>query len=130
MYTNKFNKYFFVFVLFFLIQLTYSQTDVSGSQFNLPPGAKFSIKQYKKIDYSYKLSQNLNLPIEKKFLKFTNQELLLLKNKDVKSHNYYIDAKDYFNCLSNKVKKSFTVNELWYIYIYDQELKKNLTLIK
>jgi hypothetical protein len=112
------------------MQFSYSQSDVSGSQFNLPPGAKFSIKQYKKIDYSYKLNQNLNLVVENNYLKFNDQELASLKSKDLKAFNYYSDAKDYFNCLSNKVKKSFTVNELWYIYIYDQDLKKQLTLIK
>ncbi|WP_375240004.1 hypothetical protein [Aurantibacter sp.] len=128
MYTNKFSKYFSAFVLCFLIQFSYSQTD--GSQFNLPPGAKFSIKQYEKIDYSYKLTQNLNLAVDKQYLKFNETELLLLKSKNLEGYNYYSDARDYFNCLSNKVKKSFTVNELWYIYIYDQELKKQLTLIK
>jgi hypothetical protein len=107
--------------------VVYSQ-DIT--KFNLPPGTAFAPKLFQEIDYSYKLDQNLNLPINKKFLKFSKEELIVLKKKNKKTLNYYLQAKDYFNCLSDKVKKSYTVNELWYIYVFDRDLKNNLTLIK
>lgn len=118
-------------ILFFLfVSVAISQNKMPKDQFNLPPDAAFAPKLFQEIDYSYKLDQNLNLPINKKFLKFSEEELIVLKKKNKKTFNYYLQAKDYFNCLSDKVKKSYTVNELWYIYMYDRDLKNNLTLIK
>jgi len=38
----------------------------------------------------------------------------------------FFPALAYFDKLSDKVNRAFTVKELWYVYMYDQELKNNL----
>lgn len=100
--------------------------------FNLPPGSKFLIKKYEQIDYSYKLNGGYtNESITKNYLsKFSSVELEKLKTSKPTVYQYYQKANNYFLGLSNKVKKAFSVSELWYVYMYDNKLKSKLTNIK
>lgn len=123
-------KHITLLVLFIALisPLSYSQ---EAKDFNLPPKAKFMPKLYKEIDYSYKLNDlSLNEPIVKDFLnRFSEADLNNLKTKDNLTYTYYQTAQNYFTSLSNTVKKKFTVEELWHIYIYDQKLKNKLITI-
>ncbi|PHS04432.1 MAG: hypothetical protein COA88_13535 [Kordia sp.] len=116
-------------MLFILISsIAFSQ---QAKEFNLPPKAKFMPKLYQEIDYSYKLNDlSLNEAVTKNFLnRFTETDLDKLKKKDNITYNYYKAAQNYFRSLSDTVKKKFTVEELWHVYIYDQKLKNKLKTI-
>jgi hypothetical protein len=118
-------------LFFFLVSilLGYAQ-DIKD--FNMPPNTSFAPKLFQKIDYSYKLNDaSINEPIERNYLlKFSEIQLEEIKSKDLVTYNYYSTANNYFNSLSNFVKRKFTVKELWYIYIYDQKLKNKLLTVK
>jgi hypothetical protein len=96
------------------------------SEFNLPPKSKFIPKLYKDVDYSYKLyDESINESLEKNYLsRFNDTQLNNLKIKDYETYLYYINANKFFINLSAYVKSKFTVKELWYIYMYDDNLKK------
>ena len=100
---------------------------------NLPPtGKKSTVSKYKYIDYNYKLNQaSGNEPIDKNWIrKFNTTELNQLKFSNRKLYDYYTTAEAYFQSLSNRVKSIYTLEELWYIYMYDQPLKNKLTTLK
>lgn len=107
----------------------------SKSNFNLVPGSILKPKTNTDIDYSYKLSQ---IPTEEPnniifddFLKdLSIQDMADMKKDEIKKYSYYIDAQKYYNDLSNKIKVTYTWDELWYIYIFDQKLKTTLHKIK
>jgi hypothetical protein len=104
-------------------------------KFNLPPGFVFSKKFITTLDLSYKLngvsnSQNYldnDLRIGKNF---SIDQLVSLKEIDHVNYKYYTTANIYFESLSKKIKEMYTVNELWYIYVFDQNLKNKLLIIK
>ena len=108
----------------------YSNNKIEG--FNLPPEAKLIVKKHERIDYNYKLNGSYsNEPLEKNYLfKFTDEEFNNLKNKNHETYLYYQKANNYFMSLSDKVKAALTVEELWYIYMYDNNLKNKLPNIK
>jgi len=98
-----------------------------GKEFNLPPGAVFRPAYFKFHDHSGKLSKVSNRPLKKDFMdKFSKEDIHNFKTKYQGEYAYYQEALAYFDKLSDKVNKALTVKELWYIYIYDQELKNNL----
>ena len=105
-----------------------------NQSFNLPPGSVFHPKTFQEIDYSYKLNQlgsNGAENTEADFLKeFSKDDLRDMELNSPESHRYYITARDYYNSLSGKVKATFTIDELWYIYKFDQKLKNTLQNIK
>jgi len=119
---------FFTMLFILISSIAFSQ---QAKEFNLPPRAKFMPKLYQEIDYSYKLNDlSLNEAVTKNFLnKFTETDLDKLKMKDNATYNYYKVAQNYFISLSDTVKKKFTVEELWHVYIYDQKLKNKLKII-
>ena len=57
-------------------------------------------------------------------------ELDEFKSIDPEYYNYYMKGISFFDSLSNKVKEIYTINELWYIYVFDQELKSKLLTVK
>ena len=120
-------------LLFMIVTVfSYGQKKInSNHDFNLPPGAVFHVKSYVEIDYREKLQfSEYKEPVEKNYLdEFSNSEIEEMKTKYIKDYKYYETALIYFNSLSNKVKKTFTVDELWYIYKFDQGLKKTLQTI-
>lgn len=113
---------------------SYSQSvakDEQNPKFNLPPGAKLMHKVDTEIDYSYKLNEiPASAPLKfipGNFLKeFREDDLLEMKTNTPETYEYYTKAADYYNNLSNKVKATFTIEEIWYIYKFDQNFKANL----
>jgi hypothetical protein len=104
------------------------------SKFNLPPGCVLKQK-FKFFDLSYKLEGKHTVH------NFSESDLLVIKNIpeneldefksiDPEYYNYYMKGISFFDSLSNKVKEIYTINELWYIYVFDQELKSKLLTVK
>jgi len=88
-------------------------------------------KTFREIDYSLKLDNAAaNEPVQKDFMKgFTTEELSTMEAKLPVYFTYYQTALTYFKDLSKKVLQTYTAEELWYIYIYDQSLKATLQTI-
>ena len=126
-------KNIFVFVLILLASvLAQAQKNVDVN-YNLPPGVVLQKKGVEKKDLSYKLNlENFNNnPLADNFLrKFSADEIIQMENDKGEDYFYYKKANEYFMSLSNKVRKIFTYDELWYIYMFDQSLKNKLTNIK
>lgn len=106
----------------------------SISEYNLPPGCvlKQKVKFY---DLSYKLEdkvsvQNFSQSDLKIIKDIPSSELDNFKNIDQEYYIYYIKGLSFFDSLSNKVKGIYTINELWYIYVFDKDLKNKLITIK
>jgi hypothetical protein len=77
------------------------------------------------------LTENNNEPIDKNWInKFSEAEFSKLKNSNKKLYDYYTTANKYFESLSPRVKSTYTLKELWYIYMFDQGLKNKLSTIK
>ena len=123
---------FSVLLAFLFCSVTFGQTQTGkftheGRQFNLPPGAKFYPKKFKFIDYSVKFAKEANEPLKKNFMEeFSQEDMENFKTIYQEDYLYYQEALRYFEKLSDRVMRTYTVNELWYIYIYDQALKTNL----
>ncbi len=103
----------------------------SIARYDLPPRS-FPTKDFKYIDYSYKLfSKNNNKIIVKENYYKGKSVQFLEKIKDTApdEYEYYKKAIVYFKSLSIKVKQIYTVDELWYIYMFDRKLRKRLTNI-
>lgn len=129
---NKKNLFKSLFVLGMFVCTSVSAQQTAkfihdGREINLPPGAKFNSKRFKYIDYSEKLGAPGKEKIKKNFMSdFSKEDINNFKTKYQKDYKYYQEALAYFNKLSDRVNKIFTVDELWYIYVYDQELKNKL----
>lgn len=116
-------------------QNTDSIGNMSSNNYNIPPGVVFSQKFVTTLDLSYKLNgtenaqkyDDLNLRVGKKL---SIEQLESLKDIDAVNYRYYTSANSYFSSLSKKIKEMYTVNELWYIYVFDQNLKNKLLTIK
>lgn len=113
-----------------------AQTDESEKRvFNLPPDFGLAEKTNTNIDYSYKLAE---IPKEdplnfksSDFLRNAPQEkLAYYKQNEPQKLQYFTDAKAFYDNLSSKVKVVFTIEELWYIYYFDQKLKNTLQAVK
>jgi hypothetical protein len=124
-------KHVYFILLLISSSLGFSQTRLNEEiSINLPPGSAMPIK-FEFIDYSYKLdnvsSTKLNSLEEKNFLEeFSEQDLIEMKLNSVEKYQYYMKAKLYYNNLSNKIKTLYTVNELWYIYMFDFKLTNKI----
>ena len=124
------NKILVLTLLFSLV--TFSQDSLT--KFNLPPGCVLKQKT-QLFDLSYKLEgkapshnfSELDLLVVKDI---PSNELDSFKNIDPEYYNYYMKGISFFDSLSNKVKQMYTINELWYIYVFDQELKNKLLTVK
>lgn len=119
---------------------TFDKNDVNNERndnvkFNLPPGAFLKKKFMTNIDLSYKLNggtstinyHDSDLKIAKNL---SDEELESLKEIDPINYNYYTTANIFFNSLSQKVKSIYSKADLWYIYVFDQNLKSKLLTIK
>jgi len=119
------------FFALFVCTVTFAQQTgkftYEGKEYNLPPDSIFRPKNFKFIDHSEKLSTVTNQSLDKNFMSdFSKEDIHNFKTKYQDEYAYYQTAIAYFDKLSDRVKKSFTAKELWYIYIYDQELKNKL----
>lgn len=105
----------------------------SSSDYNLPPGVVFGMKGVEKKDLSFKLN---SINFEKNELadnflrKFSSDEINQMSFEKGKDYYYYKEANDYFLSLSEKVRKIYNYEELWFIYMFDQNLKNKLIVIK
>lgn len=123
---------FLVISVFFAI---HAQEKIIARRMNLPPGTILQPKLDVAIDYSYKLgtiSDNVSDAVSaQNFLyDFTDADLAEMKANDFMKYEYYMKANEYYNSLSNKVKSIFTIQELWYVYIFDADLSDKLITIK
>ena len=119
-----------IFILFASVTATAQQTGkftYEGKEINLPPDAVFRSRNFKYIDYSEKLSTVTTESLKKDFMSnFSKEDIHNFKTKYQGEYAYYQEALAYFDKLSDRVKKALSTKELWYIYIYDQELKNKL----
>lgn len=121
--------------LLILVTLFFSLSSYSqDQQYNLPPGSIVRKKGFEQVDYSWKLK---NISQDKAYFKdsnylsqFTLEDLKVMEKNSIEKFNYYKTADNYFKALSPKVKSLFTVNELWYIYMFDETLKEKIKTIK
>jgi len=111
----------------------FSQNSDVGN-YNLPPGYVLSSKRTI-LDLSFKIDKT------KPALNYDSKDLKVLKNLSSEQveeykdklgdyYDYYKEGITYINTLSNKVKDIYTIEEIWYIYIFDQKLKDKLLTIK
>lgn len=126
-----------IMLIFFLLSSLsiFSQNNLSETKkVNLPPGGLMPLK-FDFIDYSYKLdnisSNTVKLQEEKNFLQeFTDADLLEMKTNSFNKYQYYMKANDFYNNLSNTIKNLYTIQELWYIYSFDETLTNKLISVK
>jgi hypothetical protein len=109
--------------------------NISKSNYNIPPGVVFGKKFNTNLDLSFKLNESTNFQSYKDSelrvgKKLSKEQLESLKEIDKINYEYYTIANSFFDSLSKKVKELFTMNELWYIYVFDQNLKNKLITIK
>jgi hypothetical protein len=126
-------KNIFVFVLILLTSVLAQAQKAVDNNYNLPPGVVLQKKGVEKKDLSYKLNlenYSTNQLADNFLRKFTKEELMQMENNKDEDYFYYKKANDYFMSLSDKVRKIYTYDELWSIYIFDQDLKQKLTNIK
>lgn len=113
----------------------YSQVDNNSKKYNIPPGSVLKPKTNTEIDYSYKLSEIPSKDpvgyVEPDFFINFDKEALMEEESSSKEINaYYNQARAFFQSLSPKVKVIYTVDELWYIFQFDQKLRYKLVAIK
>jgi hypothetical protein len=129
---------FMTFLIYFCCFNIVAQNETEGVRdFNLPPGTIMKLKTSQDIiDYSYKLAdiETVNNVIKSTddFLASVvpDEDLMEMKAVAVDSYEYYIKAQMFYTNLSNKVKAVFSIDELWYIYMYDVPLTQRLITIK
>lgn len=102
---------------------------------NLPPDYIVAEKTNINIDYSFKLAaMPQNEPLNFKagdFLAMAPEgKIAYYTEYEPQKLQYYITAKNFYDQLSNRVKATFTIEELWYIYYFDQKLKNTLQAVK
>lgn len=122
---------------FLLVLLTFMSVVAQNSNeknYNLPPGFIISSKRII-YDLSFKLDNT------KPVVNYSQSDLKVLKdltaeeleNNKLPLGDYYKYCKEgiaYVDSLSDKAKNIFTLNEIWYIYVFDQKLKNKLLTIK
>ena len=129
------------FILLFISLFAFSgMAQIKGSEktkpvFNLPPGLSFHPKTDTTVDYSYKLNQIPNQDPENFkegdfFKDVPKYKLDYYQKNEPENFQYYLKAKAFYDNLSDKVKITFTIEELWYVYYFDQKLKSTLQAIK
>jgi hypothetical protein len=111
-----------------------NNNEQTANNYNIPPGAVLKNK-LQITDYSYKLSSlSIANPVQLTKVKFTSffegLNLEEIKSTDKVLFEYYETAENYYSSLSDRVKASFTLEELWHIYFFDARLKEQLSTIK
>jgi hypothetical protein len=103
--------------------------------YNLPPNFVIYEKTFTYKDYSYKLNNQPDFSTvsitDEKFMKdLTPENFKDMERNDPDSFVYYTEALDFYKSLSDTVKAIYTGDELWYIYMFDQNLKSKLTTLR
>ena len=125
-------KNIFAFVLVLLASSLVNAQNSIENNYNLPPGVVLQKKGVKQNDLSYKLNivNYQNNQLADNFLrKFTSEEIIEMENNKGEDYFYYKKENEYFLSLSDKDRKIYTYDELWFIYMFDQDLKQKLTKI-
>ena len=119
---------FLIFLVSLFTLSSFAQIEIDESKFNLPPGVVFHAKSFENIDYSDKLSiAKPQYSIKKNFMsKFSAEELDYMQSKLPEDYRYYSEALSYFNKLSKSVRRIFSEDDLWYVYMFDNKLKQEL----
>lgn len=117
--------------LLFLTQ-AYSQNKYSPQSFRLPPEVKLKTKHPSIVDLSYKLTNN-EKPHDYSNITNTYDKRYDLNNLSKYESNpelqaYLKEAAKFFNAIKPKFRSLYSDMELWYIYIYDVNLSKQLIL--
>jgi hypothetical protein len=106
----------------------------SQEKYNLPPGSVLKVKASIEDNYSYKLNFIDDASLVEKNLNFLasipSDELEEMKILAPEKFEYYQKANDFYNSLSVKVKNTFSIQDIWNIYVFDQELKETIQNIK
>lgn len=105
------------------------------TNYNLPPGHKVKDKAFRQENYQEKISQlasaNPVLLLERDFLSvIPADEFAEMKTQAPETYQYYMKAKEFYENLSPKVKNTFTLEELWDIYMFDTLLTEQIKAIK
>lgn len=116
-----------------LVQVSYAQTDTT-SEFDIPPGAVVSKKIDLDKDFSGKLNElkyqnyaNDSLKVNAKFIKdLTAKDWKNLEEKNPDEFEYYQRALSFYENLNPKVKHVFNTEELWFIYMFRQDIKEKI----
>ncbi len=126
-------KIIFCFILVLLsITSNYAQ-NISELDYNLPPNVVLPKKGVEQIDLSFKLNSvdyQKNELADNFLRKFSAEEIQQMELEKGKDYYYYNSANKYFMSLSEKVRRIYSYEELWYIYMFDQSLKMKLTALK
>lgn len=132
----KYLQCLLILISFFNAEILLGQNENSKmyAEFNLPPGAVLNQKPVI-IDLSYKLDHKSSAvsyqDSDLKVLKdFSAQDLEFLKTTSPAYYKYYNEGLSFINGLSPKIKSTYTSNELWYIFAFDQKLKNRISTIK
>lgn len=126
-----------IYLSFVLCLLAYSSCfsqKIGEENYNLPPGYVLSSKRTI-LDLSFKIDktksvQNYDSTDLKVLKNLSSEQVEEYKDKLGDYYYYYKEGIAYINTLSKKVKDIYTVEEIWYIYIFDQKLKDKLLTIK
>lgn len=127
----------FIYFILLLISssFVFSQARLNEERaINLPPGSVMPFK-FDFIDYSYKLDNISSIKVESyekdNFLfEFSEEDLIQMKERAPEKYRYYMKANDFYINLSNKIRTLYTIQELWYIYSYDDQLTNKIISIK
>lgn len=126
-------KFFYAILILFVCVFKTGISQNTQEAYNIPPG-DVVVKKLKIIDYSYKLNdikKSGDSLISSTFLSDKPEvNLEELKKLDVKRYDYYAKAETYYQSLSIAVKTTFSLEELWHIYMFDAKLKESLLLVK
>lgn len=124
---------FTILCMFFCCHSYGQKNQKNINNYNLPPGVVLNMKGIEEKDFSFKLN---SIDYEKNELavnflrKFSSEEINQMDIEKGKDYYYYKVANEYFLSLSEKVRKIYSYDELWYIYMFDQNLKNKLSTIK
>ena len=115
----------------FLICFFISMQAFSQNRHNIPPNFKISPKTNTEKNYSFKLHNQPDYgtvaSTDAQFLKdLTPVNMEDMKINAPESYKYYSEALVYYKQLSQRAKALFTGDEIWFIYMFDQNLKDKL----
>ena len=106
-----------------------------AQQYNIPPGNVLPMKVDTRADYWHKLDlipegKNKNAKYDDFLKELSKDDLSEMKANNKPVYDYYMEAKTFHNNLSDRVKVTFTWDELWEIYMFNPELKNELISIE
>lgn len=108
------------------------QEQHKDGKFNLPPGYSIPPKKDTKLDYSVGISKMPAVApadfVPGDFLMAFGLPTIREKMAASPEFNAYCrQAENFYNQLSNRVRSTYSMEELWYIYMYDPKLAQQLT---